>query len=139
MEGTTATDCQKFFDHQSICQMSIDSTPFEAAAPDPGGRLRQVLSAHQEEILHAWTQRVRERQMASGMSDQEIANHLPNILAQITRLMDADGDAALTVERLGEAHAVDRLTHGPIIVSIPSSSARRPENAAPNTMSSSPL
>ena len=92
--------------------MNLERTNVQAATMDPGARLRHVLCTHQDEILQTWTSHVRDRQIAPGLSDEEIANHLPHILAQITRLVDAKEGANSAVERLGEVHAVDRLMHG---------------------------
>ena len=85
--------------------------------PDDDGdrarRLREVLAAHQENILRDWTASIREQRIGQGLSDTAIRDHLPLILSQITRLLDPNFRAEWArMSALGEAHAVDRLALG---------------------------
>ena len=84
-----------------------------AAGADPAARLREVLCGHQAEILQDWTARVRKLRIANQMSDAAIVDHLPQILAQIARLLDpGDTRPEAGVSELGQTHAIERLKSG---------------------------
>ena len=80
---------------------------------DRSRRMREVLAAHQENILRDWTARIRQQRIGEGLSDPAIRDHLPMILSQITKLLDPGFRAEWArMSALGEAHAVDRLALG---------------------------
>ena len=56
---------------------------------DRSRRMREVLAAHQENILRDWTARIRQQRIGEGLSDPAIRDHLPMILSQIAFALGA--------------------------------------------------
>jgi signal transduction histidine kinase/putative methionine-R-sulfoxide reductase with GAF domain len=93
--------------------MGPDVSRMAAHGPDPAARLRLVLGEHQDRILREWTAEVRRIASPQDLSDAVILDHLPQILAQITRLLEPGQRAQWSsLAQLGEAHALDRLSRG---------------------------
>src|SRR5262245_30156545 len=82
-----------------------------AARPDT---VRSFLSRFRAELLVAWTQLAGQIPAASELPWSALADHIPELLAQVAEIADQLPDDLMSPRRLDSArrHAVDRLGAG---------------------------